>query len=189
MSQELPFQIFVTFLKISFISFGGVISVLPELERMIVTEHHWLSHDAFMQSYVLAQFVPGPNVALCPMLGYRIAGWSGFAAGFLGIYTAPLLIMGTAFVVYRRVRTVESVRRVERALRPLILGLLMSSGAHIFWLQSRGSGGGSAWASRGVALALTATGFLVLLRKRLDPLVVIFASGAVWWALSGARWI
>jgi chromate transporter len=180
----LAVQIFFAFLRISFISFGGVVAVLPVLERIVVTDHHWLTHDEFMQSYVLAQFVPGPNVALFPMLGYRIDGWPGFLAGFFGIYSAPLLIMGVAYAGYRRLRGNEAVRRAERGLRPLILGLLFSSGAQIAWMQSQAGPGANPWVSRGVALGVIAFGYLMLLKKRMHPLVVILLSGTAWLAIS-----
>jgi chromate transporter len=178
-NAAVPIQIFLTFLKISFISFGGVVGVLPVLERMVVVDHQWMTHEAFIQSYVLAQFAPGPNVALCPLLGYRIAGWPGFAAGFFGIFGPPLLIMGVAYVVYHRYRDVALVKRVERSLRPLVLGLVASSGAQIWWAQTSATGH-AAWVTRGLAFALTVGGYLLLRQKRVQSLLLIVAVGIIW---------
>jgi chromate transporter len=186
MSEWLPFQIFRAFFTIGFISFGGVVGVLPVLEKMVVVDHQWLTHDAFMSSYVLAQFVPGPNVALCPMLGYRIAGWPGFAAGLLGIYSPPLLLMSATHALHRRFRERAWMKRGERALRPLILGLLLSSAAQIGWAQSS-TAAAHPWLLRGVALGVIAAGYAVLLQRKAHPLWVILASGAAWAAANALQ--
>lgn len=188
-------QIFWVFFRINLLAFGGVFGVLPELERMIVVEHGWLSHDRFIQSYVLASFVPGPNMAMCPLIGYWVAGWPGWVAGFLGIYSGPLLVMGVAFALYRRYRSLGWVKRTEFALRPLVLGLLIASSLKYGWSQSAGvtSSGFPGGALEGAQLALRvhllgfglmAAGLLLYARKRLGPLTTVFASGGVWWAMN-----
>jgi chromate transporter len=180
-TSPLVLQVFLTFLRIGLISFGGVVGVLPVLEKMVVVDHAWLTHDAFYESYVLAQFVPGPNVALCPLIGYRIAGWPGFAAGFAGIYTPPLAIMGVTFALYRRYRGHPAVKRAERSLRPLVLGLLASSAVRIYWAQSATTSP-SAVALRVVGAVIVLAAFAALRRKLLHPLLVIVLAGGAWWA-------
>lgn len=188
-------QIFWVFFRINILAFGGVFGVLPELERMVVLEHGWISHDRFIQSYVLASFVPGPNMAMCPLIGFWVAGWPGWVAGFLGIYTGPFLVMGLAFLVYQRYRSLLWVRRVEVALRPLVLGLMSSSVVQYGWSQSAGFTSAGLKGGEGLALAprlavhacgltLTAIGIFLYRRKRVGPMTTVFATGAVWWLLN-----
>ena len=99
--ESLSAQIFLVFFKIGFLSFGGVFGVLPELERMVVAEHHWISSEQFVHAYVIGQFLPGPNMAMCPVIGYWVHGLPGFFAAFLGIYTPPCLMMAFGWMVYR----------------------------------------------------------------------------------------
>ncbi|NUM89597.1 MAG: chromate transporter, partial [Bdellovibrionales bacterium] len=61
-------DIFLVFFRLSLLSFGGVFGVLPELERMVVVEQGWLTSEKFLQAYVVGQFVPGPNMAMCPLV-------------------------------------------------------------------------------------------------------------------------
>jgi chromate transporter len=157
-------QIFWSFFKISFISFGGVFGVLPELEKTIVSEHAWLTHDQFIQSYVTAQFMPGPNMVMCPLIGFQINGISGFLAGFLAVFLAPTLIMGLGFWAYSRYRSKNCVRKIELSLRPLVIGLLSSSALRLWWEQSR-SFLPSAFVSS-VVIAVVTLGSLALLKSQ-----------------------
>ncbi len=181
------FEIFFVFFKISLLSFGGVFGVLPELERMVVDQHGWLTHEAFIQSYVIGQFVPGPTMAMCPLIGYWVDGWSGFFAGFLGIYTAPLILMSLVYFFYKKLRKIDSVRRVEFSLRPLVFGLTLASLIRLWWSQSSGfTGGESLSFAKAVffhLFSLVLCGFCLYFYKRekVGPLQTIFLMGFLWW--------
>lgn len=168
-------EIYWVFFKISFISVGGVFGVLPELERMVVVDHQWISHEAFIRSYVIAQFVPGPNMAMCPLIGYWVAGWPGWVAGFLGIYTLPLALMGGTYSLYMRHRENEIFKRAELALRPIILGALFGSATYL-WLQQTKSH----W---GIGIVLTVLGVWTYVKKWLDPFLLLVLVGVAWWIL------
>jgi chromate transporter len=184
-------EIFWVFFRISLLSFGGVFGVLPELERNVVVEQGWLTHDRFIQSYVVSQFVPGPNMAMCPLIGYWVNGWGGFVAGFFGIYTGPFLVMGLALYFFMKFRNIDWVLRLERALRPLVFGLTFASGLRLWWYQAGGGGVGShsateLWALRILCLVLSLVSFELFRRKYVQPMSLIFAMGGAWWILSWA---
>ena len=179
------FEIFWVFFKISLLAFGGVFGVLPELERMVVVQHGWLTSSQFIQSYVVAQFVPGPNMAMCPLIGWWVAGWGGMFAGFLGIYLGPILVMTLAFALYHRYRDLEWVRRSELAMRPVVLGLMLASMARLWWLQSNGHQHVPVmWARVGSGFLAVATLWIYrrgIRGKKIDSVVLILMSGFVWW--------
>ena len=176
----LNLEIFWIFFRISFLSFGGVFGVLPELERLIVHEKNWMSSQQFIQSYILGQFVPGPNMAMCPLIGYWVNGWGGFVAGFLGIYLPPLLIMAGAFSLYQRSKHISWVGRTERAWRPVVLGLTLASALKLWWAilsQDHFE------VSLILSLALLATAVTLLHTKRTTAMPLIFGMGFLWWLL------
>lgn len=172
-------QIFWVFLKMGFLSFGGVFGALPELERMVVREQHWVTAERFVQAYVIGQIVPGPNMAMCPLIGYWVNGVPGFLAAFAGIYTAPLLVITIAYSAYRRSRENEHVRRAERALRPVILGLLVAASLRLWWVQL-----GSAPLPEQVAsVALIAGTAAIYATDRLGAITSLFLAGGIWYAI------
>lgn len=178
-------QIFGTFLWISVVSFGGVFGMLPELERIVVGKYHWITHDQFIQSYVVSQFLPGPNMAMCPLIGYWVNGWPGFIAGFAGIYFPSIVLMGVTCALYQRYRRLQYVRRFELALRPVVVGLLTGSALRMLWFQSVGVGH-SVWVEKSAGILLMAFGIAASLSKRISALTIIILSGFLWVA---ADWL
>jgi chromate transport protein ChrA len=181
--MALSLDIFWIFFKISLMAVGGGINaVLPQLEQIIVISRGWISHDQFMQSYVIAQFVPGPNIAMCPLIGYWVNGWPGFIAGFLGIYSGPILLIALVSLIYSRYRGLVWVRRSEIALRPLSLGLLSASLLRFWWIQT--DPGHHTIIFRISAALFTIVGLALYFRKRITSIHLIFLMGGVWWITS-----
>lgn len=167
-------QLFWTFFRIGMIAFGGVFGVLSQLEQAVVVEHGWVTHQQFVEAFVVGQFVPGPNIAMCPLLGFQIAGFGGWLAAFLGIYCVPVLMMALAYRLYTQYREVSWVRRFELSLRPLVLGLILASAITLFWQQ--------AFAFPAFALGLTVFGIVLNASDRLGPLRILLGLGVLYWA-------
>ena len=78
--------IFLAFLRLGLISFGGPIAHLGYFRSEFVNRRKWLSDEAYSDIVALAQFVPGPassqtGFALGLMRGGLpggIAAWTGF---------------------------------------------------------------------------------------------------------------
>jgi chromate transporter len=177
----MSFEIFWVFFKIGFMSFGGVFGVLPELERMIVIENKWITHDQFIQSYVMGQFLPGPNMVMCPIIGYWVNGLGGLIAGFIGIYSGPLLVMAAGFKVYTKYRDIDWVRRTEVSLRPLVFGLLGAAVLKLWWLQTAGPTTSLEFLFRFTSIFVCGIGIWLVQTRRLGPVSAVFAIGSIWW--------
>src|SRR5262249_44881227 len=115
--------LFWIFFRIGLVLFGGVFSVLPELQRALVDDG-LITQEGFLKAFVLGQVVPGPNMAMCTVIGWHVAGLAGAGVAFVGIYSGPGAMMGAAYALYHRWRNVTWVRRMELAMRPVVLALL-----------------------------------------------------------------
>jgi len=79
-------KIFLVFLRLGLISFGGPIAHLGYFRAEFVGRRHWLSEDAYADIVALSQFVPGPassqtGFALGVLRGGLLGGlaaWAGF---------------------------------------------------------------------------------------------------------------
>ncbi len=170
------FNIFLAFFKISFISFGGAFGALPELQRIVVDVHHWMSAKNFVDAYVIGQFVPGPNMAMSGVIGYMVAGILGWFVALAGIYSGSLITMRIGSFYFERHREVQVLKRIEIALRPLVLGLITASAIKFFVMQAQGS----------LGLAMIMSGLLVALYsyKKVSAISAIFLGGFLWWVVS-----
>ncbi|RQS70178.1 chromate transporter [Burkholderia sp. Bp8963] len=91
--------LFLTFAQIGLTSFGGGLS--GRMMRDFVHERHWLDEEEFLNGLALSQALPGVNVKnLAIWIGYRLGGWRGAVAGFVGIIVPPamlIVLFGVAF--------------------------------------------------------------------------------------------
>ena len=168
--------LFWLFFRTSLVSFGGLYGALPELQRVFVVEHHFLSSEQLIQDYVIGQLVPGPNMVACTLMGLQIAGVPGALAASLGTYLAPILLIAAVAKAFHRYYGVSWVRRTEVALRPLAMGFMAA--AVVTLLRSELS------ANTVIVVIVTAFSGVLYLRRVLGPLTLIAASGLAFALLS-----
>ena len=135
MKDDLLLSIFLRFAGISLLAVGGATAALPEAQRQIVGELHWLTGAQFVESFAIAQTSPGPNVIIFSLFGWRLAGLAGLTAATVGILAPSSLL---AFAVARTLRHAGEaawLARVKKALIPLAIGLMAANG----YLLARGA--------------------------------------------------
>ena len=62
-----------TFGVLSLVAFGGMTSVMPEMQRLVVEVKRWTTAAEFIQLFAIAQAAPGPNVLIVSLIGWRAA--------------------------------------------------------------------------------------------------------------------
>jgi chromate transporter len=162
------------FALISLVAVGGGIAVLPEMNRLAVDVHGWVTDAEFAQLFALAQTAPGPNVLVVGLIGWKAAGLPGMLTATLAM-TGPSASLAFAFSRFRRrLSGAAWMRALERGLVPIAVGLIAASG--LILAQGSAEQGGP------VALALTAGAALFVWRTPRNPLWVL-AVGALAGAL------
>jgi chromate transporter len=161
-----------TFSAMSLFAIGGANAALPEIHRVTVTLHHWLTEQQFADAFAIAQLSPGPNVLIVTLIGYQ-------AAGVAGALVATLSMCGpTAMLAYAVSRLLGRHSHspwpaiIQAALVPLSIGLMAASGLIL------------ARASDPSTTALAITGVVALLASatRLNPLWLLLAGGVLGFA-------
>ena len=78
-------QLFLSFLQIGALSFGGGYAAMPLIEAQIVTTHGWLTMTEFANLVTIAEMTPGPiAVNAATFVGTKIAGVPGALAATAG---------------------------------------------------------------------------------------------------------
>ena len=89
------FELFLVFMKIGAIAFGGGYAIIPIAERELVKKKGWIIMDELMDYYTIAQITPGViAVNLSTFVGYKQKGALG---GFFA--TLGFLIPGATYVI------------------------------------------------------------------------------------------
>ena len=158
------------FAVLSLIAVGGVTSILPEVHRVTVDVHHWLTDAEFTQMFAIAQASPGPNMLIVALIGFRVAGLPGalVAAGAICLPSCTLAYLVER--LWQRFRGTPLRRAVEAGLAPITVGLMIATG----WLVARGAPG-AGW----TAYAITGITTVLVLTTRMNPLWLFAAAGAL----------
>ncbi len=96
-------EVFLIFLRLGLISFGGPVAHLGYFQAEFVTRRRWLSQSQYADLVALCQFLPGPASSQVGMgLGFLRAGGGGLLAAWLG-FTLPsaCLMLGFALGLSR----------------------------------------------------------------------------------------
>ena len=117
-------ELFLTFTILALQGFGGVLAVA---QRELVDRRNWLTREQFVETYSLAQLLPGPNVVnLSLMLGDKFFGWRGAIAALAGMVLAPLLIVLSLAASYNQFDDYPAVAGALRGMGAVAAGLMVA---------------------------------------------------------------
>lgn len=152
---------------LSFLTFGGVSSVVPEMQRYIVEENGWTTAADFMQLFAVAQSAPGPNVLISSLLGWRVAGFAGSIVALVAICAPAGVLAWWVSELWERFRDSPWRGAVQRALTPLVVGLIAAGG---YIIATPGSPDWRLWLIAGGSAA-------VMVATKVNPLWIMAAGG------------
>jgi chromate transporter len=153
--------------------FGGGHVVLPLLRDALVPQG-WLSDNTFLAGYGAAQAIPGPLFTFSAYLGAIVAPageavpWAIVALVFM--FLPGLLIALAGLPLWSWLGHHPAARAALAGIKAAVVGLLGAALYNPIWVSAIDG-------NRDVAIAIT--GFLLLERWRIPPLVVVcFCVGA-----------
>ena len=161
-----------TFGIMSLFAVGGANSAIPEMHRVAVDVHHWLTDKQFADVFAIAQLSPGPNVLIVTLIGYSVAGILGALVATLAmcVPTAVLALIVSRFLIRSSQSRWPSI--IQAALVPLSIGLMGASG----FILARSS-------DRTVVAVLVTVGAAVLASvTKLNPLWMLVVGGCLGFA-------
>ncbi|MDR0447180.1 MAG: chromate transporter [Treponema sp.] len=94
-------EIFLAFLEIGCLAFGGGYAVIPLVDRELIKKRGWVTMDEVMDYYTIAQITPGLiGVNLSTFVGYKQKGHLGGILATLGfVLPGVTLILGAAILI------------------------------------------------------------------------------------------
>jgi chromate transporter len=165
--------LFLRFLLVSLLAFGGGQAALPLVEQVAVQQMGWVSPSTFGAAVALSYLTPGPVLIVAAFIGVQVAGVPGALAATAGAFVAPWLLAGLAARQVGRFASHPFLRDFGAGAGPAVAGLL---GLTVVDLTRSG---GSTWAF--VAIAFAAA--LLALSPRAHPLLLLAAGAGMGWLL------
>ena len=118
--------LFLSFLKIGLVGFGGGVAVLAQIRAVTVRKRLWLTDSEFAEALALAQSLPGTSAGnSVTYIGMRLRGWRGAAVAMTGFILPSMLIMVGLAILYKHIRAFPDTQRFFHGLNGAVVALIL----------------------------------------------------------------
>lgn len=170
-------ELFVQFLFISLLAFGGGQAALPLIERVCVTQMGWVSPQAFAAAVAFGYITPGPVLITATFVGYVTAGLLGAIAATGGVFLAPILLAAGAAAGVERFADHRWLRAFGRGAAPAVVGLLGATA----WNLAQSTL--TSWSLVVIAVVV----FILAACTKLKPVWLLFSGALAGWVIGVLR--
>ena len=121
-------DLYITFVKIGCVNFGGGYAMLPLLERELVDKRHWTTMDDLRDYFSIGQCTPG-IIALnvSTFIGEKKAGVIGALCATTGFLTGPIAIILAIAAFLSNFADLEIVQHAFAGIRVCVCVLILQA--------------------------------------------------------------
>ena len=181
MNLKLVLDLFFVFSRVALFSWGGGPASMGLMQRETVAAG-WVSTEEFADALALGNALPGPIAPqVSAYIGYKLAGLLGAISAVTGTILPTTLLMLIMIIYFFGIKDSPVVVAMLKAIRPVIVGLLLWTTYSVALVVFNVSKGG--W-SQGLAqnldkavIALVA--FFVLTLTEVNPVWLVILAAAL----------
>ncbi|MRN52190.1 chromate transporter [Paenibacillus monticola] len=172
----LLWQLFISFMKIGILSFGGGYAVISMIQYEVY-RYSWLTPEEFQRIVSLSGMSPGSIATnTATLIGYNTAGLSGAIAATSGIILPSLIVVILIAAFFYKIHSNPWVKASFYGLRPIITALILYAAIHFGFSNPADSI--LHWTSI-ATLLISAAAFLLIVKYKVHPLMIIIGSACV----------
>ena len=162
-------QLFLYFLKIGAILFGGGYVLFAYIHYDIVARYQWLTEKQLLDAIAVGQITPGPVSSAATFIGYLIEGLPGAILSTIAIFIPSFLIILLLGKVLPRLRKSPIAQSFLDGVNSGVVALILAVGLTLL--------------RNSITDVETAIMFLlgifVLIKYQLDPALLILSGGLI----------
>lgn len=122
------FRVFLIFVKIGSLTFGGGYTMLPLLHREIADKRSWATVEEITDYYAVAQCLPGIiSIKAAALIGYKHSGTFGSVAAALGVAFPAVVASLVIAVTIDRLMEFEPIIHAFNGVRVAVLALVIDA--------------------------------------------------------------
>ena len=120
--------LFLTFMKIGAITFGGGYAMIPIIEEEVTRKRKWISEIEIMDILAISESTPGPiAVNTATYVGYKVAGIAGGIIATLGLAIPSFVIIFVISFFYKDFIQWPVIAAMFKGLKIGVIILLFSA--------------------------------------------------------------
>lgn len=119
-------ELYLAFLRIGSVNFGGGYAMLPLLQRDLEEKKHWVTTEELMDYFAIGQCTPG-IIALnvSTFIGYKRKGLLGSIVATVGFLTAPIALITIIAMFLQNFASYEIVQHAFAGIRVCVCVLIL----------------------------------------------------------------
>ncbi len=176
--------IFLGFLKIGALAFGGAYAAIPIVEKEVV-QKGWITYESFGDLLAIDELTPGPIIInSATFIGMNMLGVLGGIVASLGSIVPGCIISTILILLYRKYKKLTILDNIVQALKCMAVMMIFSTLINMIWRSIFGSALSLAtidW----LILAMAVISFIVIRKWKPNPIFVMLACGAIYLIVFG----
>ncbi len=123
-------ELFLTFLKIGAVSFGGGYGMISLIKEEVVLIHKWASEELFLNLIAVSESTPGPiAINMSTFIGATASGnLLGSLLAVLGVIIPSFVIILIISIFAKDFLNFKCVQGILKGVRPVVAGLITATG-------------------------------------------------------------
>ncbi len=159
---------------LSLLAIGGGNALIPDMQRVVVDQYHWLTAREFLDLFAITRATPGPGSTIVLLIGQKVAGLPGAFIGALAMFVPSSLLVFILSCLWHRTRHSKSIKVIENTLGPIAIGLIFASAMVLI----------EATEHHFLAWAITLFATVVLAITEMNPMIILAAGAGISLAIS-----
>lgn len=179
-------KLFLTFLEIGAVSFGGGYGMISLIHEKVIS-YGWLSESEFLSFIAVSESTPGPlAVNMSTFIGSSQGGMVGALAATAGVVLPSFIVIIIIAALINNLLKFAGVRAFLSGVRPCITALIIGTAITMFLsyfigFDNIGSSISIDWRAFVILALLVGLNLVLKFRfhKKLSPIVMILISAAL----------
>lgn len=122
---KLLLDIFLVFLRIGPVTFGGGFAMIPVIEKEVVERKRWMQDGELADILAMAQAVPGAVAINSAMfVGYRLSGVLGAIVAMIGVLLPTFTIILLLSAFFLRIQHNAKIEAAFVAIRATVVAII-----------------------------------------------------------------
>ena len=174
------FDIFISFIKIGALAFGGAYAAIPIVESEVVMIRGWMTYQEFTNLLTLDELTPGPIlINSATFVGMKLGGVWGAIVATLGCIVPAVTISLILVLIYRKYKNLSIMQSIMNTLKCMAIALIASSFIKMFRTALFTDGVIAFSSIQWISIPLMVISFIILRRKKVNPILIMLACGSI----------